>query len=532
MTHSGSPAAHDPRTQRSAEQGQGRTGSVPAAVWAAAGLALALRLVLSLSTGFTAEDFLISLRHAENLAAGHGLVYNPGERSLGATSPLYVLLLGLLSWMGLPASALGKAVNTAADAVLCLAVYRWMRAAGHERAGRVAAFLVAVHPWHARWAVSGMETSLATLGGLAALEAFAAGRTGRAAALLGLLFLVRWDSLLLAGTLAGAHLLRVRRPPVREAALYAAIVAPWTLFSLWVYGTPVPTTGNAKMTVYGWRFQGQWLPQLDDLAVRFLGTPGAALLTTLAVVGAARLARQGVGALGPGLAWMGIYWTAFLLSRNLLFEWYLVPTLPVVEAAAAVGMTGLAERLRVSRSIAWTAAGLAAAGLALVSIRTCTEAQSIEENLRKPIGLWLRAHSRPGDRVMLEPVGYIGYYSRLRVVDVVGLVTPQVLPYWRRGSPAPFLDIARAFRPEWCVLRPGELKRMVEAARSSSRPWEREYVLARTFAYTPRPDREPIIFHVFRRIGDPRESTSVRPRGPGPARNRTQGPRAAGSDAG
>src|SRR5262245_14097626 len=43
------------------------------------------------------EDSLITLRHSENLLKGEGLVYNPGERVHGFTSPVQVLLLALCS---------------------------------------------------------------------------------------------------------------------------------------------------------------------------------------------------------------------------------------------------------------------------------------------------------------------------------------------------------------------------------------------------------------------------------------------------
>ncbi len=43
------------------------------------------------------EDSFITLRHSENLLRGEGLVFNPGERIHGFTSPVNVLLLALAS---------------------------------------------------------------------------------------------------------------------------------------------------------------------------------------------------------------------------------------------------------------------------------------------------------------------------------------------------------------------------------------------------------------------------------------------------
>src|SRR5262249_34387502 len=121
--------------------------------------------------------------------------------------------------------------------------------------------------------------------------------------------------------------------------------------------------------------------------------------------------------------------------------------------------------------------------------------QTIEDRVRIPLALWLKAHSRPTDRIMLEPIGYIGYYSQRPILDVVGRVTPQVLADYRMANEAPMLAIAERFQPEWCVLRPGEVARIRRAAQSAGRPWEARYALAQTFSYTPTSN----VYYIFRR---------------------------------
>ncbi len=37
----------------------------------------------------TIDDAYITYRYSQNILEGHGLVYNPGERVLGTTTPLY-----------------------------------------------------------------------------------------------------------------------------------------------------------------------------------------------------------------------------------------------------------------------------------------------------------------------------------------------------------------------------------------------------------------------------------------------------------
>ena len=56
-----------------------------------AGVAFAVPLLYALYTGHIWEDFLITFRFSQNLCEGHGLVYRPGERVYGSTSPLGTL---------------------------------------------------------------------------------------------------------------------------------------------------------------------------------------------------------------------------------------------------------------------------------------------------------------------------------------------------------------------------------------------------------------------------------------------------------
>ena len=49
------------------------------------------------------------------------------------------------------------------------------------------------------------------------------------------------------------------------------------------------------------------------------------------------------------------------------------------------------------------------------------------------MGLWLKQHTSVGARVLLEPLGYVGYYSDRDMLDTVGLVTPTVVTMKQTG---------------------------------------------------------------------------------------------------
>lgn len=493
-----------PLPPRDTGRTKGLQSALPWQVAAIAAAAVLLRAGIAFTTHFTNEDSLITLRYAENLAGGHGLVYNPGEKVLGTTTPLYALLLALAARLGLPALATGKALNILAAGLLCVVVYRWLRAVGQEGAGRLAALWVAAHPLLIRWSLSGMETGLVTLCGSAVWLAYAERRLRTAYVLLAVLFLLRWDSLLLLAVLTAAVVVRERRLPAKELGLFALLISPWLLAAWQFYGSPIPVTAAAKATVYGWRYRAVFLPELGHLLRHFAGGPLPLLAAGLALAGLLRAGRERLPAVFPAAVWAALYWCGFLLSKVLLFEWYIPPTLPLQGVLVALGLAPLLGRgaARVPAGVQRAIGVAAAAGvLAIATWVTgagCRSTQKIEDHLRIPMALWLKANSRPNDRVMLEPIGHVGYHSGLRVLDTVGLVSPEVLRFWTPQNRAPMREIALAYRPEWCVLRPGELGHIIEAEGYVG-AWHRQYRLARTFSYQRSPRVGPMLFYVFRR---------------------------------
>src|SRR5687768_8996504 len=65
------------------------------ALWRWAPLLL-VPLIWSLATRMAYDDPFITYRYAMNLRDGLGFVYNPGERILSTTTPLYTLILATL----------------------------------------------------------------------------------------------------------------------------------------------------------------------------------------------------------------------------------------------------------------------------------------------------------------------------------------------------------------------------------------------------------------------------------------------------
>jgi hypothetical protein len=107
------------------------------------------------------EDAFISFRYAENLVAGHGLVFNPGERVEGYTNFLWTVLMAGGMALELDPVPLSRYLGMIASLALVVLVFRSAQrrdAARGRTAGLLAAALVAASPAVAGEGVQGLET--------------------------------------------------------------------------------------------------------------------------------------------------------------------------------------------------------------------------------------------------------------------------------------------------------------------------------------------------------------------------------------
>jgi hypothetical protein len=449
----------------------------------------AARLAYATYSHIGYDDAHISLRYAVNLAAGHGLVYNPGERVFGASAPLYVLLLAAFARTGLAMPLLAGPAPLAWGKVLCIAAdtataWMWygllLRESGSRWPGRLFALFFGLSPFIIETTVSGMETSLVlfamTLGMTLAMRANATPGVKpsvdvKLGATVGLLGLVRPDALVFGGVLLAFYAAWWRRVPWRALFVAAACLAPWYLFATHYYGSPIPNSVFAKVAAYN-----DHNPSYSRAALTLWSSIGPYrngfgaetfkwVSSLLLIIGLLRLRAHPRLAVLPAAA---LAYLAFLIvPHTLLFRWYLPPLLLPLYAIAALGTAPRASGhqapsplLPFSPSpllpVVLASAWLALAGhTALWTARTALRARHIqwaEDHIRRDIGVWLRENAPAHALVAAEPIGYIGYYSGRPILDEVGLVSPRMIPLNRAGD-GWFGKMLRAEQPDYVVER-------------------------------------------------------------------------------
>ena len=174
-------------------------------------------LLSSLLRHWGNDDPYITYRYAANLLAGHGFVYNVGERILSTTAPLYALLLAALGliWPDLP--ALSNALSAVAVVLGAASLFLWSRGRGEPAAGMLAALLLSLSP--TLLMTFGAEICTYVMLILGGLFAYDRERWNLAGLALALAAMVRPDAVLAALALALYHLARRRPVPWRSVGL-------------------------------------------------------------------------------------------------------------------------------------------------------------------------------------------------------------------------------------------------------------------------------------------------------------------------
>jgi hypothetical protein len=408
---------------------------------------------------FPLDDSWIHMQFARNLAEGHGFSYNPGVPVSGSTAPLWTLALGGVFALLGAHPALAKGLGLAATLATAWLAARLALIWTESRAlGRLAAVLTALAGPMVWGALSGMEVSLAALLVTGALVAHATDRPLLAAGALGLGTLARPEAVLLLPLFWLGGPLTWRRG-LAWLVPVAGCLAPWVLFNLATTGNPLPATAAAKIEggLVGllsgvreplatlllkrpWQFVSEWVRWLWQVDV---------LLPVLLLPGLWRLgAQRGRAALVPAGVLLAHPLAMALLApyRGPAFQEgrysiHLLPLAIVVAVASlptlsrtggegrARGLWGIRARWALGLAI------LAGAAVALPSAasRYGWAVQNIEA-MQVHLGRWVAVHTPRSARLGLNDVGAITYISRREVVDVMGLVTPAIIPFRRDGE--------------------------------------------------------------------------------------------------
>jgi len=477
-------------------------------------LGAAIPIYFACYTHLAWEDFFITYRYSENLARGHGAVYNAGERVYGFTSPLNMLI-----------PAFFALVTSAHDYVLPLRLYRGVSLAGlffasvsivsvfargsnasatRRLVGAVFPVVAALEIKTTAFAMSGQEAGLVLLFLAPAFALAVLGWTEHrllGGLLWAGLFYSRPDAFVYMAAIALAALVFTAGPrrPLAAAFGQSALICltlylPWLAWTWIYYSSPIPHTVIAKHNLVAYGHGGFNL--MAVVAAGFASAPNVLCRALSPIYDLLNTAPGGwptwVHDSELALELVAVlYWlvpsrdrfgrmaslAAFVLLGYLIYTdlasqycpWYYPPLAFLSLAALVSAAATLADRIgRVP--LRHGCAALLLSGLlgflgfifvsSLAPIRFKQEV--IDGSQRRSVGLWLKDHVAPHETVFLEPLGYIGYFSQCRMADWPGLVSPEVVAIRKKiGPQAAYFTwgkVAEVLQPAWIVARPNESK--------------------------------------------------------------------------
>lgn len=415
-----------------------------------------LAFVVRLSVGPHAyDDAYITFRYARNLARGLGMVYNPGERVLGTTTPLWTVILAAFYRLGLhDLPSLALVLSAVADGVTAFLIVQVARRLSWSDAWAMwLAALFAFCSLSLCFAAGGMESSLFTALAFGAL--ISVDRPRLAAVLASLAILCRPEGVIVAALLFFGQWSRQRRVRPDCVVLTALMLAPWIVFSTAVYGSPISESVVVKASHYApslttnlqWLVANLGAPGFDEPLLE--SSPLVTFISTLVGLGIivclirsrralATLLRRDPGLLpfvsfAPLLALLLVV-EGFKSSH--IFPWYLVPFVPF----ALFGLAG-AVRLGMSRSrrlgillvaglSVWTLLGLNLGRQPDGGAFSAFRVNLGRERAYREAARFL-VPRLPATAVVAAPeIGTLGYFSSFRILDTAGLISPAAERYY------------------------------------------------------------------------------------------------------
>jgi len=424
-----------------------KTGLILAAIClvSAGGYLLFSRLTYRI--GFPLDDAWIHQTYARNLALRGEWAFIPGKPSGGSTAPLWSALLAIGFWLRLgplpwayllgTAALWGLSVLSERTALNLVPMYSprfpWVGTA------------IALE-WHLAWAaVSGMETLLyAFLATLVLCLLISGSRKYFGLGLLaGLTVWVRPDGITLLGPIALVLMLSQSNWKSRMRALlfmllgFGSLFSLYLLFNLTVSGSPLPNTFYAKQAEYAILMEKPFFSRLVGELLQPLIGVGIILLLGFLISAFGAIQKRNWGVVAAVLwlvGFLGLY--AWRLPVTYQHGRYVIPGMPIffllgLAGIVHIGLHATGQQRRLTILFTNIVVGIL---LVLFWVRGAagySQDVAFIESEMVDSARWTAVNLPLTARVAAHDIGALGYYGNHDLVDLAGLVSPEVIPFLR-----------------------------------------------------------------------------------------------------
>ena len=417
------------------------------------------------------DDPFITYRYAQNIALGHGFVYNLGQRVLSTTTPLFALLLALGQVLNLDLPTLSNLIGVVSIAASALILFELSRDWDTPAVGWAALLIYPTLPLVLT--PLGLEMPFYIVLCLGALLAHTRQRPMLAGTLAALATLTRNDGVLIVVVLVTQIIwqwrsqqaesrINIKHGLRRFVPVYIIIVGAWFIFATLYFGAPLPVTlatKHAQAQLLGSSaFATAWPQLLRDYFSegRYIA---AGLLAGLGLIWSLIRKRAAWLLLG----WMAAYAAAYSLLGVSNYFWYYAPLMAGAVVLMGLGWDAILRAVsHLIPSRAHTLLGFS--GMLIIAIPFLARLPQVPTRfadrrlaLYTAVGTWLRQNTPPTAAVAMLEVGIIGYHAQRPIIDFAGLIQPETVAHMRPGTTYQELAtwVVDHYQPDYIVLHQG-----------------------------------------------------------------------------
>lgn len=382
---------------------------------------------------YTPDGTYIYLQYGKNIAHGDGFAFNAGLPSNGVTAPLWTLLISAGVALGLDPYIVAKTFDLVFGSIAIALVYMLTFLVTHDKRYAVlAAVIVSFDSWLLRWAGTGMESSFAVVLTLLCFLYTYRNEYHLAALAAGLLTLVRPEGALLFLAIQVDNFLNTTqlRPALRSfllsSGIFALVVLPWILFSVFYFGAVLPETAATAST------KGSWVVEFFTAiisAFQVLGMTQALCLAAAGIGFVVALQYEGWKAVRLDVSaflWVFGLPLAYAVLNIRVVSRYLLLIVPLVVIYGLWGSKKIGESRKFSDRSTLALAVLVtvlSVGVnqyvyrAHVVPHMSRYVEGMNDGLRS-VAYWLREHTNPETTVLASDIGLVGYVSERRTLGI------------------------------------------------------------------------------------------------------------------
>lgn len=451
-------------------------------LWLFVVLAVGFRIFFQLFSGRVWEDALILNTVTSNFWAGKGLTHQVTEVPIQSFSSVIWMVFSLIGNSVGQGVFFLKIISLLATAATIWFAYSILVKWNVPKAGIVLVLgFLSFEQIHVTFGVAGMESQFSTAFILAGIWVLVNERGTFLALSATLAPLVRPELIFWTFIVVLIFMVRPRLLSIRGLAIAFAPLIAWVLFAALYYGTFIPQTVTAKSLIgttnvsrsglangltFSFNSWERFAPYFSNYFTasawlpRSVGIWIVALLVILFLFGTYHISRISlIWALPALLVPMFVLYVGFFNVSN-YHMWYVPPFSAVLVLYAGAAFILFPPNLR---PLSWVLSFAILIVYLMPSVSYFQHEAYVQKNIdigvRELAGEKLNELMKPGDTVILEPLGFLGsQVAQGAITDYPGLAS-RVMTEALQGIPIANRNMgsaARALRPNFIVVRQGE----------------------------------------------------------------------------